>query len=361
MAEDAALFQRRYTKALWSFVAHGSEDLRELALGLGREALAQGLGILDVALLQKEAAAGLEPGPAQDRAADFFTEALAAYEMRLRGAQEAYENARNQNLALEQRVAERTRSLQDKEEQLRHAQKLDAMGRLAGGVAHDFNNLLTIVLGYAQLCEEGLTAGDTDAQRESLALIRKAAERGAELTRHLLAFSRKGPIEPTFLDLNAEVADAVKLLGRVVGEAVRLSFKPAPTPCPVHVDRGHLQQLILNLVLNARDALPQGGSIQLHTAHALLSEAHLAGHPESRPGAYGMFTVSDNGVGMDTATQARLFEPFFTTKADGKGTGLGLATVYGIVTQNHGLITFNSQPGQGTTFKVYLPAEAPHA
>lgn len=356
MPEPAETLERRYVKALWSYVADGGEALREQALGLGRESLERGLGILDLAQLQKKGAAGLEPGPAQERAAEFFNEALVVYEMRLRGVQESNAQMQAQNRLLEERVEERSRVLREKEEQLHHAQKLDAMGRLAGGVAHDFNNLLTVIQGYAQLCLEGEDDKDPSTRKLALAQIQKAVERATELTRQLLAFSRHDAAEPRDLDLNAEAADTVRLLQRVVGERGQVLLTPHPQPVLVHMDRGQLQQVLMNLVLNAKDALGEHGRIHLSVNRARLAADHLVGHPESAPGEYAVVSVQDNGAGMDKAVLARLFEPFFSTKGPGRGTGLGLSTVYGIVRQNCGLIVVQSEVGKGSTFKVYLPA-----
>ncbi len=238
------------------------------------------------------------------------------------------------------------------EEHLRQAQKMEAIGQLAGGVAHDFNNLLTVINGFSELVL-GRLAPD-DPLRDPVEQIAKAGERAAQLTQQLLAFSRRQHLAPQELDPREVVVDLEKMLRRLIGEDVALAIAVQPGSGRVRVDGGQLQQVILNLVVNARDAMPGGGQITIEVAEADLDDHYSGQHP-LQPGPYVMLAVSDTGCGMDAATQARIFEPFFTTKEPGKGTGLGLSTVYGIVKQSGGDVCVSSEPGKGTTFKVYLP------
>ncbi|MFZ2223199.1 MAG: PAS domain S-box protein [Candidatus Deferrimicrobium sp.] len=244
------------------------------------------------------------------------------------------------------------------EERLRQSQKMEAVGRLAGGVAHDFNNLLTAISGYSDLLLHRLPEYST--LRRDVEEIRKAGDRAAALTRQLLAFSRRQMLQPQVLDLNSVVTNMGQRLRRLVGEDIALSTDLSPSLSRVKADPGQIEQVIVNLALNARDAMPDGGRITIATADADLSPAYAAAHPGVRPGPHVLLSVADTGHGMDEETQTHLFEPFFTTKERGKGTGLGLATVYGIVQQSDGHIRVNSAADSGSTFLIYLPrGEAP--
>jgi PAS domain S-box-containing protein len=239
------------------------------------------------------------------------------------------------------------------EDQFRQAQKMEAVGRLAGGVAHDFNNLLTAILGYSELLLTG--ADPTDPRRADIEEIQKAGQSAARLTQQLLAFSRKQIIEPTLLDLSAVVADTRAMLERLIGEDVRVVVSGDSSLGLVMVDRGQVEQVVMNLAVNARDAMPMGGTLTIETANVELDEQYAKTHLGANPGSHVVLTVSDTGIGMSPDVQARLFEPFFTTKELGKGTGLGLATVHGIVTRAGGSVDVYSEVGRGTSFKVYLP------
>jgi PAS domain S-box-containing protein len=240
------------------------------------------------------------------------------------------------------------------EQQLQQAQKMEAIGRLAGGVAHDFNNHLFVISGYAELLSQQLK-GESTAQR-AIEEIRRAAERAGTLTRQLLAVSRKQVLELRVIDLNKELSTMQDMLGRVVGEDVKLEMRLHPDVRRARFDPGQLHQVVLNLVINARDAMPEGGRLTIETANVELDDAYARSHAEVSAGLYVMLSVSDTGVGMGQETLPKIFEPFFTTKEAGKGTGLGLPTVHGIVKQCGGHISVYSEPGTGTTFNVYLPA-----
>ncbi len=240
------------------------------------------------------------------------------------------------------------------EEQFRQAQKMEAVGRLSGGVAHDFNNLLGVIIGYGEIVQEG-TAADS-ALRPCVDEMLKAGHRAAGLTRQLLAFSRQQVMDPRILDLNAVVKDMEKMLKRLIGEDIQLKTDLDPVLVRVKADQGQIEQVILNLAVNARDAMPNGGELKLQTSNFHMDEEFVSRYPYPvLVGDYVLLTVTDNGVGMDAATRARVFEPFFTTKEKGKGTGLGLSMVYGVVKQSGGYIDVASEPGAGAIFKIYLP------
>ncbi|MFN7949378.1 MAG: response regulator [Blastocatellia bacterium] len=239
------------------------------------------------------------------------------------------------------------------EEQFRQAQKMEAVGRLAGGIAHDFNNLLTAILGYSNILLRRLTEGSP--HRREVEEIRRAGERASTLTQQLLAFSRKQVISPRIIDLNLLITDLDKLLRRLIGEDVELVTRLDPATGYIKADPGQIEQVIMNLVINSRDAMPGGGCLTIATTNVEPDEQSELRLPESDPGRYVLLVVSDNGYGMDARTQSHIFEPFFTTKEPGRGTGLGLATVYGIVQQSGGSIQVHSEPDQGATFRIYLP------
>jgi two-component system cell cycle sensor histidine kinase/response regulator CckA len=246
------------------------------------------------------------------------------------------------------------------EAQLRQSQKMEAVGRLAGGVAHDFNNLLTVISGYSELLL--LHAGGNADLKKTAEIIQNAAERAAAVTGQLLAFSRKQVLVAKVLDMGAVVAGVESLLRRMIGEDIQLLTARAAGLWKTRADPAQMEQVLVNLAVNARDAMPRGGTLRMESANVFLDDDFVRAHPGARVGPHVMVAVSDTGVGMDAATQSHLFEPFFTTKPQGKGTGLGLATVYGIVKQSLGFVGAESEPGRGTTFRIYLPRhEAAHA
>ena len=244
------------------------------------------------------------------------------------------------------------------EKQLRMAQKMEAIGRLSGGIAHDFNNLLGVIIGYSRVLRKALS--QDKALGEHALEIEKAGQRAASLTKQLLAFSRQQVLTPAVLSLNALVCDMEKMLPRLLGEDVEVSLALDPDLGNVKVDQSQIEQVIINLAVNARDAMPSGGKLTLQTANVELDQTYTRHHPGSRVGKYVMLGVTDTGIGMDAATLTHIFEPFFTTKELGKGTGLGLATVYGIVKQSTGYIWVDSAPGKGASFQIYLPRHEGH-
>jgi two-component system, cell cycle sensor histidine kinase and response regulator CckA len=255
-----------------------------------------------------------------------------------------------------QDITRRKQAEREKEklhQQLMQSQKMESVGRLAGGVAHDFNNMLSVILGHTELALERTSADHPLYDR--LKNIQEAAQRSADLTRQLLAFARKQTVVPRVLDINATVAGLLNMLERLIGENIVLLWQPGADISSIRVDPSQIDQLLVNLCVNARDAIEDNGTITIATAAVTLDKVYCAEHPGAVPGEYVALTVSDNGSGMSPETLSHLFEPFFTTKEVGKGTGLGLATVYGIVKQNDGFIAVDSKPERGTTFQIFFP------
>jgi signal transduction histidine kinase/CheY-like chemotaxis protein len=257
---------------------------------------------------------------------------------------------------LELQVKKQTEDLANTHERLRQTSKMEAVGRLAGGVAHDFNNLLTIIQGYSQLLLAGKPANGDGS--EPLEAIFAAAERAARLTRQLLAFSRRNVLQPEPADLNEVISDLNKMLRRVISEDIILQTIYAPNLPQIVADKGMMEQIIMNLVVNARDAMPKGGTLTITTEAVKVTDTHARFHNEAYRGDFVCVSVRDTGCGMSAEVKAHLFEPFFTTKEIGKGTGLGLATVYGIVKQHEGWVEVSSEPNKGTEFRVFLPRTA---
>jgi PAS domain S-box-containing protein len=254
----------------------------------------------------------------------------------------------------EEALAQEKREAAVLQQHLQQASKMDAIGRLAGGVAHDFNNLLQAILGFTEILLEEAHAGET--QHDNLMQIKKAGTRAADLTRQLLAFSRKQMTEPHVININANVAGALKMLQRLLGEDIVLQSLPDPFLLPIKADPGQIDQVILNLAVNARDAMPNGGRLTIRTSMVSLNSEDASSIPESYPGTFVCLAMSDNGTGMDSETMGHLFEPFFTTKQKEKGSGLGLAVIYGILKQNKGWINVYSRIGQGSTFNLFFPS-----
>ncbi|KAH1486437.1 hypothetical protein KXX52_008423, partial [Aspergillus fumigatus] len=264
---------------------------------------------------------------------------------------------RDLNASLESRVDAAIAEREQVEEALRQAQKMEAVGQLTGGIAHDFNNLLTIVTGNVDMATRALqAAGVSDARsKRALESAMKGAERAAALTQRLLAFSRKQPLAPKPLDVDKLVAAMSDMRNRTLGETVKVEIVTSPGLWRVEADPNQLESAILNLAVNARDAMPKGGTLTIETANARLDDAYAANHAEVAPGNYVVIAVTDTGKGMDRDTLSRVFEPFFTTKEVGKGTGLGLSQIYGFTKQSGGHVKIYSEEDQGTTVKIYLP------
>jgi signal transduction histidine kinase len=253
------------------------------------------------------------------------------------------------NRELEQKIVEQKRT----EEQLRQAQKMEAIGRFSAGIAHDFNNILTVVVGYAYLVQ--MKCAQDDRQREWMDQILAAVERAKNLTRSLLAFSRKEELKLELIDVNDSIGNVEAFLRRVIGEDITLMMSLKEGGVPISADQGHVEQVLMNLATNARDAMPGGGILSIGTDVMDMDEEFILSHGFGVPGRFAVITVADSGIGMDEDTRQRIFEPFFTTKETGRGTGLGLSIIYGIVQQHNGHISVYSEPGQGTTFRIYLP------
>lgn len=267
------------------------------------------------------------------------------------------ENGRRLVISMAMDVTRRMQAESEREkieEQLIQSRKMESVGRLAGGLAHDFNNFLTIIIGHTEMMLDQKSPDQPD--HKGLTEIRNAAERSADLTRQLLVFARKQTVSPRVVDLNEAIASLLKMMKRLIGEDIDLVWTPESGLVPVRIDPSQIDQVVANLCINARDAIPNTGTIMIETHHVTIDDDFCLDHAEAEPGRYARLTVSDNGSGMDKDMLPLIFEPFFTTKELGRGTGLGLATVYGIVKQNKGFITVYSEPGEGTTFKIYLPS-----
>ena len=371
MTADAALLAARYLEVLKDFVDGAGESARVAAYELGRAALAQGCGILDVTRFHADAAAEILRGTprgearlkALSRASELLAEALSPFEMAHRGFREANEELRRLNEKLEHRAAELAfaneelaregRERKQLEAHLRHAHKMESIGTLAGGVAHDFNNLLNIISAHSALA--GVEGIGEKRRAESLAAIQNAVRRGAALVRQLLTFARKSEMEFAPVDVNDVIDELAAMLRETFPKMIVFDTELARSLPTVHADHDQLMQALLNLCVNARDAMPEGGNLTISTG---LEEgpALRQRFPEAGAELYVRIRVADSGVGMDEATRGRIFEPFFTTKEAGKGAGLGLSVVYGILKNHGGFIDVETAPKRGSAFSIWFPA-----
>lgn len=344
----------RYATALKHYLENRDEVLLAEAYALGRQAMEEGMGIGETTQLFHESLDKL--GRAHDaRSFTFLLETMAPFEMALRGYRDAANELRKLNETLNATVEQRTRELTLSQEQLRQAQKMDSIGRLAGGIAHDFNNILCVMLTYASVLQTEMAA-DLSA-RDDVLEIKRAAERGAALTRQLLTFSRQQNIDTETIELRAAVDATIRMIQRLVPKSVMLACELGDADRFVVTGRGQIEQVVMNLILNACDAIPSDGKISVALADVSLSggDARSLG---LRDGDYVCLQISDSGCGIAPENLETIFEPFFTTKEVGKGTGLGLSTALGIATKNGGTIRVTSEVGRGATFFVYLPRQA---
>jgi len=336
---DAAEFKDAYTSVLKAFVESEEEQYLAKAGELGRELVRAGLPPEEIAEIHETAIQALaEEHPDKtllemaSRISSPLLELLMAYGLAFR----------------EQQDIERKT-----QQALRRAQKMEAVGQLAGGIAHDFNNILQAMMGHVEFAKKGLSPDEERFQ--DIAEILKCAEKAAALTRQLLMFSRRQIIEPQDLNLSDVIRNVLKMIRRTIGENIDLDFVPGPSLDTVHVDPVQIEQVVMNLCLNARDAMPRGGKLSIETENVVVNGEYVRAHPWAKEGRYVLLSITDTGCGMDEETLKHVFEPFFTTKETGKGTGLGLATVYGIVKQHKGFLHVYSEVGKGTMFKLYFP------
>ncbi len=344
----------RANPAICRMLGYGEEELCALTIGDIHPAASRDHALAEFERLRQEEITLATDIPVLRRDGSVFQADIHASTLELGG--------RRCMLGVFRDITERQQAEAERErlhDQLNQAQKMESVGRLAGGVAHDFNNMLSVILGHAEMVLDDLPP--EQPQYEAILEIQKAAARSAALTRQLLAFARKQTIAPKVLDLNAVVEGMLKMLERLAGEDIDLAWFPDGKLGQVHVDLSQIEQILANLCVNARDAIAGPGRITIETGNAFFDRAYCEAHPDHLPGAFVLLAVSDDGCGMDQEILAKIFEPFFTTKPIGKGTGLGLATVYGIVKQNSGFVTVYSEPGQGTTFRIYLPRHAAEA